>query len=80
MAKELYLKTLKISNTFDEARMNYCILLYNEGNHNFCKQELSKITDLNLIGKNADFMMNFVDSIEAKSIRTPQQIIDYLHR
>lgn len=55
-----YKKALILSNEFDEARINFCILLYQTNETNKCLNELKKITDKTIISKNLEFCKEII--------------------
>jgi len=60
-AAALYKRALAVSDVFDECRINYCLLLFNEGHSEQCLCQLKKITDLEILEKNLNLVTAVLD-------------------
>lgn len=77
-AIELYNEALRISNHFDEARLNLGIVLYNGGEMEKCKFAISKISDVKLITANMNFFIDVIDPTREKNFKDADEIVNYL--
>lgn len=75
MAKELFKEALRVSESFDEARINYCITLFNENDFVNCKQELRKLSDKDVIEKNLDFIIEVINPERNLGIKKAEDVL-----